>query len=86
MNILDSNNQSEGIQPSYENTDTLSESTKKQIAKLMRDDAAQLTRNDAYYEAMRKTDLNKYRSSKVSEQRFQDAVRLGDKFFSENDE
>jgi hypothetical protein len=85
-NILDGSGSTDSSQTYNEyQTDTLSEETKKKIAKLTRDDAAQLTKNDNYWEKMRKADLNLYRSPKMSEERFQAAVRLGDKFYSENE-
>jgi hypothetical protein len=71
MNILDeTNNETTSNQPTYNSEDTLSEETKKKIQKLTKEDTAQLARNDAYYEKMRKENLNLYRSAKVSEQRF----------------
>ena len=67
-------------------TDTLSEETKKKINRLIKEDTNQLQRDDKYYEEMRKNNLPLYRSAKVSEQRFQDYARLGDKYFSETDQ
>jgi hypothetical protein len=83
MNILDETNETTFSQPTY-NEEDISDETKRKINRLIKDDKAQLLRNDQYYESMRKTNLPLYRSAQVSEQRFRDAVRLGDKFYSED--
>ena len=86
MDILDNSSETtfnQGLEPFNTNTDTLSEETKKKINRLIKQDTDQLTRNDVYWEKMRREDPERHRS--LTAQRFSDAIRLGDKFLPEDD-